>query len=88
LYNKDYGTDLSADQLLAISKGVFHWNQFYKQLGWNTGFGFRYDLEFFIMRADIAMRVYHPGASNRSPWVVLDPLKKDFNISLGIGYPF
>jgi hypothetical protein len=57
-------------------------------LGLNTGVGFRYDLEFFIMRADIALKVHHPGAVDRSNWVIQDPKWHDFNLTLGIGYPF
>ena len=88
LYNRSYGNDLTADQLEAISKGTFGWNSFYKQFGLNTGVGFRYDLEFFIMRADIALKVHHPGAVDRSNWVIQDPKWHDFNLTLGIGYPF
>jgi outer membrane protein assembly factor BamA len=88
LYNRSYGNDLTTDQIAAITKGTFRWDSFYKQLGLNTGFGFRYDLEFFIMRADIAMKLHHPGAEGRANWVVQQPEWHDFNLTLGIGYPF
>ena len=88
LYNRSYGNDLTTDQIAAITKGTFRWDSFYKQLGLNAGFGFRYDLEFFIMRADIAMKLHHPGAEGRANWVVQQPEWHDFNLTLGIGYPF
>jgi len=88
LYNRDYGTNLSTEQQQAIEAGTFMWNTFYKQLGLNTGYGIRYDLEFFIIRADLSLKAYHPGAENRSNWVIQNPKLHDFNLSLGIGYPF
>jgi hypothetical protein len=88
LYNRDYATNLSTEQQQAIEAGTFMWNTFYKQLGLNTGYGIRYDLEFFIIRADLSLKAYHPGAENRSNWVIQNPKLHDFNLSLGIGYPF
>ena len=88
LYNRDYGQDLTPEQQQAIDAGTFGWSTFYKQLGLNTGYGVRYDLEFFIIRADLSLKAYHPGAENRSNWVIQNPKWHDFNLSLGIGYPF
>jgi len=88
LHNKTYTGALTSEQLGAIDNGVFKWNRFYEQIGLSTGLGLRYDVEFFILRADLGMKTYHPGADGRSNWTISDPKWRDLNVSLGIGYPF
>jgi len=88
LHNKSYSGNFSDEQLSAIASGVFRWNQFYKQFGLNTGIGLRYDVEFFILRADLGLKTFHPGTVDRSNWTITDPRWRDLNLSLGIGYPF
>ena len=88
LYDKTYSGTFTSEQEAAIEAGKFGWNSFYKQLGVNTGYGLRYDLEFFIIRADVGLKLHHPGAVDRSNWVITAPQLRDFNLALGIGYPF
>ena len=88
LYNKTYSGSLTPNQIEAINDGIFLPSTFIRQLGVNTGFGLRYDLEFLILRADLGLKVHHPGAINRSTWVISSPEIRDLNLNLGIGYPF
>ena len=88
LYDKTYTGSFTSAQEAAISAGKFGWNSFYKQIGINTGYGLRYDLEFFIIRADLGLKLHHPGAVDRSNWVITAPQLRDFNLALGIGYHF
>lgn len=88
LYDKTYTGNFTNEQAAAIEAGKFGWSTFYKQLGINTGYGLRYDLEFFIIRADLGLKLHHPGAVNRSNWVITAPELRDLNLALGIGYPF
>ena len=88
LYDKTYAGTFTSEQEASIEAGKFGWNSFYKQLGVNTGYGLRYDLEFFIIRADVGLKLHHPGAVDRSNWVITAPQLRDFNLALGIGYPF
>ena len=88
LYDKTYTGNFTNEQVAAIEAGKFGWNTFYKQIGINTGYGLRYDLEFFIIRADLGLKLHHPGAVNRSNWVITAPELRDLNLALGIGYPF
>jgi outer membrane protein assembly factor BamA len=51
-----------------------------------SGFGFRYDIDFFVIRMDLGFKTYNPG-SEGSKWF------KDYNFSnvvfnFGINYPF
>ena len=88
LYHRDYTGSFTQTQLDAIALGTFKWNSFYRQLGLNAGYGLRYDVEFFILRADIALKIHHPGAVGRSNWTITNPTLSDLNLSFGIGYPF
>lgn len=88
LHNKTYTGNLSATQIAAIENGVFNASTFLSQLGLNTGVGLRYDLEFLILRADLGLKLHHPGAYDRPNWVITSPELRDLNLNLGIGYPF
>jgi len=72
--------------------GTFHWNTFYKQLGWCYGAGLRMDLSFLILRFDLGVRLYDPARiyegkqwrtrSNGLKW------SDDCAFHFAIGYPF
>lgn len=52
-----------------------------------SGFGFRYDLNFFIVRLDLGFKTYNPAEEEGRKWF------KDYNldksvINIGINYPF
>jgi hypothetical protein len=58
-----------------------------KDIAIGSGFGFRYDFNFFIVRGDIGFKTYDPAYSNGNRWF------KDYNFSnavynIGINYPF
>lgn len=69
----------------------FEWENFYKQFAVGTGFGLRLNLDYFVLRSDIGIKVRDPGLIGRGdPWVIggsaLAPRNWTFNIALG--YPF
>ena len=71
---------------------LFRWKRFYNELAVGTGMGFRYDFSFFIFRADLGMKIHDPSFNKGNRWIFapsrsLD-ISRDFNITLGIGYPF
>ncbi len=52
-----------------------------------SGFGFRYDFNFFVIRIDLGFKTYDPGKEMGSRWF------KDYNLghsvlNIGINYPF
>ena len=52
-----------------------------------SGFGFRYDFNFFIVRLDLGFKTYNPAEEEGRKWF------KDYNldksvINIGINYPF
>lgn len=66
---------------------VFHFGSFYKQLGLNTGFGIRVDIQAVILRVDLGLQLHNPGRAEGNRWI------KTFNwnntaFNFAIGYPF
>lgn len=58
-----------------------------RDLAVGTGFGFRYDFNFFIVRLDMGFKTYNPGREEGDRWF------KEYNFSksvlnVGINYPF
>ena len=66
---------------------VFHFNEFYKQLGFNTGLGLRIDATFVILRIDLGMQLHNPGRPEGERWI--HNFKWDnMALNFGVGYPF
>ena len=58
-----------------------------EEIALGTGFGIRYDLNFFVIRCDIGFKTYNPAKTADERWF------KEFNLSdavfnIGINYPF
>jgi outer membrane protein assembly factor BamA len=58
-----------------------------KDIALGTGFGLRYDFDFFVVRFDIGFKTYNPGRRENDRWF------KEYNFSrsvlnVGINYPF
>ncbi|MBA3648465.1 MAG: BamA/TamA family outer membrane protein [Chitinophagales bacterium] len=73
----------------------FDTNRFYKEIALGTGFGFRFDFTYFILRLDLATPLYNPKLIAGERWVInnFDPKSKDWRkqnllFNLAIGYPF
>jgi outer membrane protein assembly factor BamA len=59
----------------------------FRDLALGTGFGFRYDFSFFVVRFDVGFKTYNPGRPEGDRWF------KEYNFSnsvlnVGINYPF
>lgn len=66
---------------------IFRFNTFYKELGFNTGLGLRYDLGLVVVRLDWGVRLHDPSLPAGQRWI------KSFrwsntSLNFGIGYPF
>ncbi len=72
--------------------GHFEFNRFYKEIAVGAGFGLRLDVEFFVIRLDLATPVRQPIAERNFQWtpenlnVVSNFGEMVWNIA--IGYPF
>lgn len=81
---------------LDYGSSKFRFNDFYKQFGVGTGFGFRLDFTFLILRFDVGIKVYDPARPTGQRFV-LDDMRffKPFSVTkepviynVAIGYPF
>ena len=66
---------------------VFHFDSFYKQLGFNTGLGLRIDATFVILRIDLGVQLHNPGRPEGERWIH-DFKWKNMALNFGVGYPF
>jgi outer membrane protein insertion porin family len=79
----------------AVPGGQFHTSTFIKELAVGTGFGFRFDANFFVLRLDFAFPVRKPWLAPTERWVYSDidfgsPGWRSDNLvlNIAIGYPF
>ncbi len=68
----------------------FKFNKFYKQIALGTGAGLRFDLNYFIFRLDLGLKLHDPSAELGENWIIGNRslTKEDLNLSFAIGYPF
>ena len=78
---------LGGDRQDIPTDGIFRWNEFYKQLGFNTGIGLRVDIKFVILRLDWGVQLHNPNMPEGERWI--SNLKwKNTALNFGVGYPF
>jgi outer membrane protein assembly factor BamA len=67
----------------------FHLNTFVNQLAVGTGFGFRFDFGFFVMRTDFGIPLRRTYATDDSNWIKnKEDIFDGMVFNLAIGYPF
>lgn len=71
----------------ASPEGVFQFNSFFSQLGFNTGVGTRFDFGFFVLRLDLGVKLHDPNKPMGSRWTN-DFRLKNTTLNFGVGYPF
>jgi outer membrane protein insertion porin family len=70
----------------------FHLSDFYNQMAVGTGFGLRWDFDFFLLRLDLATKVINPANPVNQKWVLpqtsFEGGQNPIEYNIGIGYPF
>lgn len=71
----------------------FRLSSFYNQIAFNTGFGIRLDISFFVLRLDLGIPLRLPYEENGSHWINFRPFNKVWIseypvLNFAIGYPF
>ncbi len=91
----DAGNVWLLDKVEGRDDGQFKWNEFYKEVAWNTGLGLRLDVEYIAARLDLGIPLYSPYEVEGERWIHQSPeqgvfpwLGQNVVLSLGIGYPF
>ncbi len=66
---------------------VFYADRFYRQLGFNTGLGVRFDIKFAVLRLDWGIQLHNPNNPAGERWI--HNFRWDNTaINFGVGYPF
>jgi len=69
--------------------GKFSLNTFYQQIAVGFGFGARIDLDYVILRLDLAIPLRKPYKEYNKYWTFTSPhLFSDYVLSFAVGYPF
>ena len=84
-FKKDYEDDLLNEWM---SPGVFKFDRFYRQLAVGTGIGFRYDLDFLVLRLDWGVGLHLPYDTGKGGFYNIDSFKDNQTLHFAIGYPF
>jgi len=67
----------------------FNFNTFYNELAVGTGFGLRFDFNFFVLRTDVGFPLRTPYVKDDSNWLVGNTnILKQGLFYVAIGYPF
>ena len=71
----------------------FNFDRFYKEIAMSGGFGMRFDFKYFILRADLGMKLHDPAGKGRWAFTSKPDGRSrvnwdDFCLSIAIGYPF
>lgn len=70
-------------------QGVFRWSSFYKQIALSSGMGFRWDLDLFLLRFDLGIKLHDPQAPLGRRWVMGHYSPRElFTLHFALGYPF
>ncbi len=78
---------LKSDPSQYSDDAVFYLRNFYRQLGWNTGLGLRFDIKFAILRLDWGIQLHNPNNPAGERWIH-DFRWKNMALNFGVGYPF
>jgi len=66
----------------------FDFRRFYKEIALGIGVGLRLDLNFFVIRLDMATPMHDPSEREDDRWVIDRFRPGDIQFQFGIGYPF
>ncbi len=66
----------------------FELNRFFKEIAVGVGIGLRLNIQFLILRFDLAAKVFDPAQRADAHFVLPHTKLKDLQLQFGIGYPF
>ena len=68
--------------------GVFRLKDFWREMALGTGFGVRYDLDFFVLRFDLGIGLHLPYDTGKSGFYNIPKFRDGLGFHFAIGYPF
>ena len=84
----DIGNIWTINEQKGFEGGQFELKDFYKEFAIGGGLGLRLNIQFLIIRLDLAMKLHDPSKAENERWVIKDTQFKDLQLQFGIGYPF
>jgi outer membrane protein assembly factor BamA len=84
----DVGNIWTYNESETFPGGKFDFNDFYKELAADFGFGFRFDFQYFVFRIDLATPFVDPSFPENERWRLGYLQFKKVIGNFGIGYPF
>ncbi len=87
VWNTDDNYDGNASYQVGYTT-KFQLKNFLNQMALGTGIGFRYDLDFLILRLDWGVALHVPYDTGKSGYYNIDRFKSSHTLHFAIGYPF
>jgi len=88
----DAGNIWNIDHGQSNTVGNFNANNLLNEIAVGTGFGVRWDFDFFLLRLDLASKVINPANATNEKWVLPKTTwgsgENPIEFNIGIGYPF
>ncbi len=88
----DAGNIWNIDHGQSNTVGNFNTKTFLDEIAVGTGFGIRWDFDFFLLRLDLASKVINPANATNEKWVLTKTTwsngENPIEFNIGIGYPF
>ncbi|MGC4040068.1 MAG: BamA/TamA family outer membrane protein [Flavobacterium sp.] len=83
----DAGNIWNVDDIVTDSDAIFSGLKSLENIAVGSGFGFRYDFNFFVVRLDLGFKTYNPASPENEKWLKEMRFDKSV-INIGINYPF
>lgn len=84
----DIGNIWLVEENSVFPGGRFDFGTFYREFAVDAGLGFRFDLNFFVLRLDLAKKLRDPSLPGEDKWASAKTNWTNFLWNFGIGYPF
>jgi outer membrane protein assembly factor BamA len=83
----DAGNIWNISDITTDKKAIFSGLESLENIAVGSGFGFRYDFNFFVIRLDLGFKTYNPANPENEKWLKEMRFDKSV-INIGINYPF
>ncbi len=83
----DAGNIWNVSDIVIDPDAVFSGLESLENIAVGSGFGFRYDFNFFVIRLDLGFKTYNPALPENEKWFKEMRFDKSV-INIGINYPF
>jgi outer membrane protein assembly factor BamA len=83
----DAGNIWNVEDIVTNPDAIFSGLKSLENIAVGSGFGFRYDFNFFVIRLDLGFKTYNPANEENQKWLKEMRFDKSV-INIGINYPF